>query len=221
MKKYKFCLLELIVVFLFVRSFAQWTVGVDSVQMYPPQPTSFDSVYFRFFNSFGSGGCYDHQNFLTINNKMIKSISEYCLGNYFYVCHDVDSFWLNPLEPGFYTLNYVLKIDSWPGCENFITLDSVFVPFYVQSQGYVGEYILREDCIDCKDLSNGGFILVNRDCISKNSHLIISDVLGKVLYSQKINQKTNQVKLVLDRGIYFITLFTDNKKVSKKIMISK
>lgn len=220
MQHFKISFACLLMEFIFTASFAQFTGHVDSVQMNPAQPTSLDQVCFLFFNSFPTGECYNHQSLLTINNTSLMNVSEYCLGNYFYICDHVDTICIAPLEPGFYSLNYILKTDDyWSGCDYFFTADSVFILFTVQSQEYVVENTLRGDCLTWRHLAGEGSIIVNIDCNSNNSMLLVSNVLGRVVFIQKINQDINQIKITLDNEIYFVTLLTVKGELTKKVMV--
>jgi len=60
--------------------------------------------------------------------------------------------------------------------------------------------------------------------ISTNANLIIYDLLGKAIYTENININTSQYNHKVDvstfgKGIYFITLKTDNNSISKKLIV--
>ena len=57
------------------------------------------------------------------------------------------------------------------------------------------------------------------DCIGK---FIIFDISGKEVYSENLNQNSNQISLSeMNSGIYIVKVITNNEIIVKKILINK
>ena len=70
--------------------------------------------------------------------------------------------------------------------------------------------------------SNGSFVIeiANEDWLTKPVALTLTDCLGNNVYSATVTHPTSTIQTEnLANGIYFLTLQTKDKKVTKKIMI--
>ena len=68
--------------------------------------------------------------------------------------------------------------------------------------------------------SNGIFNIKLNNNIIKDLELVVLDVLGKEVYTAKINNQTESINLsFLNKGIYLTILKNENTRVTKKIVI--
>lgn len=107
MKKY---LLLLFVAFT-MKANAQW---INSLTVYPTNPTMTDSVYLIAQCSFPSGSCDQHTQGFSQNGFTVSAWALHCVGMLAFICGHTDTFSLGILAPGVYTASFNLNHGAGP-----------------------------------------------------------------------------------------------------------
>jgi hypothetical protein len=188
--------------------------------MSPPNPTNKDSIYLITALTFPSGGCGVKEHTTTISHYYIHNISDYCLGNYVYVCSTYDTLKINPLVAGNYIFHYVLrKTTFFEGCETYLPYDSIDVSFTV---------INSSDIIDRFDIQskiNLYYSKIDNDLHIKINKYIgeytiyINSIEGKELLKIKSKNLEQKIDLGFKSGIYLVTIVGNNIFETKKVFI--
>lgn len=108
MKKY---ILLLFVAFT-AQAKAQW---INSLSIYPPNPSITDSVYLIANCSFPSGACDDHTQAVSVNGNSITAWALHCVGMATFICNHADTLNMGLLAPGTYTASFQLDHGMGPG----------------------------------------------------------------------------------------------------------
>lgn len=196
-------------------------MGINSVYMSPPNPTNKDSIYLITALTFPSGGCGVKEHTTTISPFYIHNISDYCLGNYAYVCTTYDTLKINPLVGGNYIYHYVVnKATYWGGCETYFPYDSIDVIFSViNSSDIVNSFdnITKINLYYSK-FDNDLHIKINK-YIGEYT-IYINSIEGKELLKIKSKNLEQKIDLGFKSGIYLVTIVGNNIFETKKIFIS-
>lgn len=107
MKKFLFILILIFP----IRAYTQW---INSITVFPANPTITDSVYLIADCSFPSGSCDQHTQGFTQNGYSISSWALHCVGMLAFICGHTDTFSLGTLAAGTYQASFHLDHGSGP-----------------------------------------------------------------------------------------------------------
>jgi hypothetical protein len=88
--------------------------SINSLQIFPVNPTTNDSVIFIGDVTFSSGTCNSKVLNHSLNSNMIYTNAIHCVGPLTYICYDSDTFNLGLLSQGNYTLYYQVDVGNAP-----------------------------------------------------------------------------------------------------------
>ncbi len=88
---------------------------IDSVKVYPQNPTVNDTITITCHVVYLKSCTFSSRELVSFGNEFWGK-AFYCLGNFFVLSFEVDTFTINPLPPGNYTFNYWPGYDTVPPC---------------------------------------------------------------------------------------------------------
>ena len=210
----------LLFVCLMTFSFGGYSQYIDSVRISPKTPASNDSTTFLVYVTYTSGGCDIKTHNTQISNNIISNISQYCYGNYMYICHNVDSVKVPILSPGSYTFHYVLKSSTlFSGCTTYTPTDSINIPFSINYPLGIDNHS-NPNIFNISDFDTKKIII--RLSESKKSMLFIYNLLGNKLFETSLYSIESEININLPKGLYLVKVSTeDGKSQTKKIIIKE
>ena len=87
---------------------------INSVTVFPPNPTTSDNILILAECTFGYGSCNQHTQGYSIAGNSISSWAFHCLGMLTVICTDTDTFSVGMLPVGTYTVNFQLDEGNGP-----------------------------------------------------------------------------------------------------------
>jgi hypothetical protein len=194
---------------------------ITSIEVFPSNPSSLDTVYVYITSTFPSGSCDGVVEFGLLDNNIYTS-ALHCLGLFTVICTDTDTVKLNPMEPGLYTVTHTLSSGYGPPneCSPGIVADDVQSVSFTVSP-FTGEE--ESDKVNFLIYPNPGadYFTVQMDELHYgNWELEILDAFGNSI--RTIQSITSSI-LRLDvsaypAGIYFIRL---NNKGKEEVLLRK
>jgi len=195
---------------------------IDSIRISPQQPSTEDTITILVYSTFNSGGCEGTTSQSVINNE-IYSNSIHCVGMLTVICHDIDTFKINPLPEGNYHFYHTLSSGSGPiPCSPGIVADDHdTLTFTVESK--LGLDPIKNDFIRIYPNPVTQKCMLSFDAKHTSFQSIhVRDISHRKVVEQEIlNSKQIELDLsTLTKGIYFCEIIGD-KNVSEVIKIMK
>jgi hypothetical protein len=196
---------------------------IDSIRIYPQQPTTDDTIRIFVYSTFNYGGCTGESDY-SILNKEINSSSIHCLGILAYICQDIDTFNIDPLPEGIYHFYHTLSsgLAPAPCSPGIVADDHDTLTFTVESQLAINtikhDFVkispnpVKQKCLLTFDSNNNPVQRIN-----------VRDISHRKVIEQE-NLDSHQIELdltLLSSGIYFIELTGKDENVSQLIKIVK
>lgn len=196
---------------------------IDSISISPQQPSTEDTITILVYSTFNSGGCEGTTSHSVINNEIYSS-SIHCVGMLTVICHDIDTFKIDPLPEGTYHFYHSLSSGSGPiPCSpGIIAEDHDTLNFTVESK--LGMKTIKSHLLSVYPNP------VNQRCFiafdSKNNafqNITIYDMQHRKVLSQDIGTN-HQMELdlsLLTSGIYLFEFTGKEEKIPELIKIIK
>ena len=174
---------------------------INSLNIFPQNPSEKDSIYITVNSTFSSSSCDTSSNYLSLNNNTISASSIHCLGMASALCDATDTFLIGGLTAGSYTFIINVNQGFLPSCTPGIVpgpTDTLNFNVSIDMPAGPSELLVVGD-----SSSNASFIA--SDLLSQAEHGIDSQVIlvstSKDLIKSVKNEILIQVKLLTRKNI--------------------
>lgn len=199
---------------------------IDSISISPTNPTTEDTIWIYVSSTFTSGDCQGSSEISIIDN-IINSSSTHCIGMLTVICHDVDTFKINPLPEGNFHFFHTLSsgFGPIPCTPGIVADDSDTLIFTVEKKLDINKNDIENITISPNPITQNSFLKINNNKINIEKIEIFDATLRKV-YSNRIFE-SNLLKSIeldlnqLNKGVYFIQLILKDNLKSKLIKVVK
>ncbi len=179
---------------------------INSLSIYPANPSSNDSIYLIGSCYFQSGTCNQKTLNYSIINETIDCDALHCIGMLTYICYDEDTFAIGQLPPGNYTYRYFVNAGFGinPCTPGIVPGPSDSLNFTVTSVSGIDDITYNEFIVGPNPCSD--FIEIK--CYSNEEKKIsIIDMTGKICSQE--TQTGNHLRINtndISTGIYLLQL---------------
>ena len=194
---------------------------INSLSIYPTNPTSNDSIYLIGSCYFQSGTCNQKTLNYSIINETIDCDALHCIGMLTYICYDTDTFSVGKLPAGNYTYRYFVNagFGNNPCTPGIVPGPSDSLNFTVTTASGISTPSMQEIAIGpnpCTDFIDVTFFN------NEEKHLSIIDLTGKICHQEiKTGNRIHIATQDFSPGLYILRAKTKSTNYQSKLFYKK
>ena len=196
--------------------------SISGISISPTNPTINDTITVYADLTFSNSSCDFFNSSQTIIGNNINITTQHCYGMLTSLCFTTDTFTIAPLSSGNYILDLTLTSDINYGivpCNGGVSPDdNDTFQFEVIDPTSTQTILSGKDYSIYPNPSNGFF---NYEQLIDYHEIMVYSTKGKEVFSKTIAGTKGQFELLVDPGVYYVKLKTENGRESavKKILI--
>lgn len=192
---------------------------IISMQVFPANPTTLDTVSVIVDMWFSSGTCDQHTQQSFVSGNSIYCSTLHCTGMLAVICNDMDTFKINPLPAGNYT--YYIQVDQGglpaPCTPGIVAGDSDSITFVVTPVTGVKNSV-NEDSFSVKVNENDiNIVFKNPDEVQL---VTLTDITGKLLFSETTVPDNMRIIKPISKGVFMLNVVLKDGMVTSRKIIS-
>jgi Secretion system C-terminal sorting domain len=196
---------------------AQW---INSISVYPSNPTSSDQIKVLVNINFSSGSCDAHTQSHSNSGNTIYATALHCLGPLTFICNHTDTFTIGQLATGNYSFIFNVNEGFGPSpCSpGIVPGPTDTFNFFVSNPTFVKQ--LKKDQLTVNYNSLSKIISIKSVKNEDNTQIELLSIEGKHLALYSFHNNSFSIDASeLKAGMYFIRITNSEGILTKKILI--
>jgi hypothetical protein len=192
--------------------------SIQGFAVYPPNPTTADTITVIVETQFPSGSCDGEGYFNGVSGNEISAGGLHCMGMLAVICTDYDTVIVPPQSQGSYLFVYVLSTGQGIPCIPGI------LPLVIDSTHIVVTDVnhtpdMNKTSLDVMIRNNGEGKFIIEKNFPGDFTLNIFSIDGRMVNSYLLKNPINEINESLPKGIYSFVGMQQNKKSISKIVV--
>ena len=197
---YIYCLLFNILIGLSFQSKGQ---TINSLNIFPQNPSEQDSIYITVNSTFTNSSCDSSSEYFSMNNNTIYASTTHCIGMASAMCDATDTFLIGGLIAGSYTFIVNVNQGFLPSCTpGIVPGPTDTLKFNVSKATRVFYTKEQTDFLLYPNISNGAFLLKLYNLFD-DTEFIVYSTNGEQVYKTKLFNEETKIHLKLAPGLYY------------------
>lgn len=193
---------------------------VNSLQIFPSNPVSTDTIYLIVTCTFSSGDCALLSSNVQVLGSNVQVDGNYCPGMLTVICTSIDTVKIGTLLPGNYSINFSLNLGNTPGCNQFSSAANSVIPVQVTGPTSINQNFPDENNFVIESVPGYGNFIFKSTVFLSSAILKIYSSDGKIAFQKQLGKANEELNLSLAPGIYYYKLdFKDKTSRAKTLII--